>query len=92
MVSLAVAWCAWAVAAYLVVDLQRSAMPRPVTQQAMPHVVIDRTVSTVPLFTGAFADDLAGGGYGLLEQWVPRIGNYTSRRAARVRWRVTAWW
>ncbi len=43
--------------------------------------MIDRTVSTVPLFTGAFADDLAGGGYGLLEQWVPRIGNYTSRRA-----------
>ena len=80
MVLLAVAWSAWAVAAYLVVDLQRRAMPLPVKQQAMPHVVIDRTVSTVPLFTGAFADDLEGGGYGLLEQWVPRIGNYTSRR------------
>ncbi|MHB8971509.1 MAG: hypothetical protein ACYC3X_08375 [Pirellulaceae bacterium] len=80
MLLLAAAWAAWAVAAYLVVDLQRRAVPQPVKQQAMQHVVIDRTVSTVPLFTGAFADDSEGGGYGMLEQWVPRIGNYTSRR------------
>ena len=48
----------------------------------MQHVVIDRSLSTVPLFTGAFADDPEGGGYGLLEQWVPRVGNYTSRRGS----------
>ncbi|MHB0957036.1 MAG: hypothetical protein ACYC0X_13945 [Pirellulaceae bacterium] len=81
MVLLAATWGAWAVAAYLAGDLQRRAMPLPVKQHAMQQVVIDRTVSTVPLFSGAFAEDPEGGGYGLLEQWVPRIGNYTARRA-----------
>ena len=57
-------------------------MPLPVKKQSLQHVVIDRSLSTVPLFTGAFADDPEGGGYGLLEQWVPRVGNYTSRRGS----------
>ena len=49
-------------------------------------------LSTVPLFTGAFADDPEGGGYGLLEQWIPRVGNYTSRRGRAIRpLRVTPW-
>ena len=47
----------------------------------MTHVVIDRNLSEVPLFTGAFADDEDGAGYGMLEQWIPRIGNFISRGA-----------
>ncbi|MCU0983141.1 MAG: hypothetical protein MUF25_28610 [Pirellulaceae bacterium] len=57
----------------------RQSLPVPAMQRALPHVVLDRTVSEVPLFTGAFADDKEGLGYGLFEQWIPRIGNWTSR-------------
>ena len=45
----------------------------------MKHVVIDRSVSDVPLFTGAFEDNKEGQGYGMLEQWIPRVGNFISR-------------
>jgi hypothetical protein len=55
-------------------------MPVPTVQNPLTHVVIDRTLSDVPLFTGAFEDSQAGDGYGLLEQWIPRLGNYTSRQ------------
>jgi hypothetical protein len=82
MLLLAATWAAWAVAACLVVHMHQRAMPLPVKKQSMQHVVIDRSLSTVPLFTGAFPDDPDGGGYGLLEQWVPRVGNYTSRRGS----------
>ncbi len=71
---------AWTVGGWLVIQVQQQAMPLPPRHHTMKHVVIDRTLSTVPLFTGAFADDPDGGGYGLLEQWIPRIGNYISRR------------
>lgn len=53
----------------------------PVALRPMPHVVIDRTLSEVPLFNGAFAEDAEGNGYGMLEQWIPRVGNYISRRS-----------
>ena len=56
-------------------------MPLPPRHHVMSHVVIDRTLSSVPLFTGAFADDEEGGGYGMLEQWIPRIGNCISRES-----------
>ena len=49
----------------------------------MPHVVIDRTLSEVPLHTGAFSDAEEGVGYGMLEQWIPRIGNFTSRQTGK---------
>jgi hypothetical protein len=42
-------------------------------------VVIDRTVSDVPLSKGAFTQG-DGAGFGLLEQWIPRLGYFTSRR------------
>ncbi len=70
MLLLAATWAAWAVAACFVVHMHQRAMPLPVKKQSMQHVVIDRSLSTVPLFTGAFPDDSEGGGYGLLEQWV----------------------
>lgn len=72
----------WTVASGYVVQLHQTAMPLPPKHDPMPHVVIDRTISTVPLFTGAFPDAPEGNGYGMLEQWIPRIGNvYTSRRS-----------
>lgn len=77
---LSVTWCAWSVAVGGTLHLHGRALPLPAKKQSLQHVVIDRSLSTVPLFTGAFADDPEGGGYGLLEQWIPRVGNYTSRR------------
>jgi hypothetical protein len=76
----------WAVTAWAVAGLHRHALPVPPVQRPLPHVVIDRTVSEVPLHTGAFADDKEGLGYGLLEQWIPRIGNRISRAAGADVW------
>jgi len=73
-------YAGWTIAAAVVIADHRRTLPVPEVQRAEPHVVIDRSVSQVPLFTGAFADDKDGLGYGLFEQWIPRIGNWTSRR------------
>jgi hypothetical protein len=70
----------WSVAALASAVLHRGTMPVPQLERPRHHVVIDRTLSEVPLFTGAFADDREGRGYGMLEQWIPRVGNYISRR------------
>lgn len=72
---------AWALAAMFVDAWNRTAMPWPVAQRPIPHVVIDREISDVPLFTGAFADDREGLGYGMFEQWIPRLGHSLSRRS-----------
>jgi hypothetical protein len=45
----------------------------------MVSVVIDRTVSEVPLAQGGFTQR-DGLGYGLLEQWIPRLGYFPQRR------------
>jgi hypothetical protein len=71
---------AWALATMLVEAWNRTAMPWPIAERPIPHVVIDREISEVPLFTGAFADDREGLGYGMLEQWIPRLGHSLSRR------------
>ena len=42
-------------------------------------MVIDRTTSQVPLARGAYNEDEHG--FGLLEQWIPRLGYYTTRAA-----------
>ena len=76
---LASGYAGWTMASVAVIADHRQSLPVPAVQQALPHVVLDRTVSEVPLFTGAFADDKEGLGYGLFEQWIPRIGNWTSR-------------
>ena len=54
---------------------QRGALPE--CQRPLVRVVIDRTTSAVPLSEGGFTND--PGGYGLLEQWIPRLGHYTVR-------------
>jgi hypothetical protein len=75
----AAALAGWSLAAIVVIGYDRLAMPVPGVERPMRHVVIDREVSDVPLFTGAFEDDKEGLGYGMLEQWIPRVGNRISR-------------
>lgn len=69
----------WAVGAVTVIGVQRWALPVPPVHTALRHVVIDRTLSEVKLHTGAFSDGKEGEGYGLFEEWIPRVGNYLSR-------------
>ena len=79
ILCLASAYAGWAAASAGVSAGHRQTLPVPAVQRPLPHVVIERTVSEVPLFTGAFADGEEGLGYGLFEQWIPRIGNRISR-------------
>ncbi len=81
LLAVAAGAAGWSAAGWFITQMHYQAMPTPQLQRKMQHVVIDRTLSVVPLFTGAFADDAEGTGYGLLEQWIPRVGNYTSRRS-----------
>jgi hypothetical protein len=80
MVLAAAALAGWSAGALAVIESNRRAMPLVPVEQPMTHVAIDRTLSEVPLFTGAFPDSDKGEGYGLFEQWIPRVGNFTSRR------------
>ena len=77
----AASWFGWSISCAVVSLYSRAAMPDPPFQSHLPQVAIDRTLSEVPLFTGAFADDPEGLGYGMLEQWIPRIGNAIARRS-----------
>jgi len=70
----------WTAGSLAIIAVHQCSMPTPTIERPLTHVVIDRTVSEVPLHTGAFPDDKEGRGYGLLEQWIPRIGNYISRQ------------
>ena len=79
--AVASALAGWSVAALLMDLGNRAAMPWPDAMRPIPRVVIDREISEVPLFTGAFADDRDGAGYGMFEQWIPRLGHLLSRRS-----------
>lgn len=54
---------------------QRGGLPD--CQRPLVRVVLDRATSRVPLSEGGYADEPDG--YGLLEQWIPRLGHYTVR-------------
>jgi hypothetical protein len=71
--------CGWAAGSRAAVVLHRRDVPLPEALRPLPRVVIDRTTSQVPLATGAYNDDKQGQGYGLLEQWIPRLGYTTVR-------------
>jgi hypothetical protein len=64
--------------------VHRRGMPQPEQKAGRPmtRVVIDRTVTEVPLSLGAFTQG-DGDGYGLLEQWISRLGYFTMRRSGR---------
>jgi hypothetical protein len=81
LVLLAATACGWtlgttATAALLARELP---LPKPADDRRMPLVVIDRTTSRVPLSNSFTNDDPAGGGFALLEQWIPRLGYMTER-------------
>ena len=48
-------------------------------RRPLPRVVIDRTLSTVPLAKGLYTQG-NNEGYGMLEAWIPRLGCYTVRK------------
>lgn len=64
----------------VVAGLRQVSFPAPAPVRPMTRIVIDRTVSEVPLSRGGFTDE-SGRGYGLLEQWIPRLGYFTARRS-----------
>lgn len=82
LVLLAAAACGWTLGTTATAALMDHDMPMPksVPECRMPLVVIDRNTSHVPLSTGFENDDPAGRGFGILEQWIPRLG-YMSVRA-----------
>ncbi len=77
---LAAAVAGWVLAGHAVAATHRAAFPEPKALRPQTRVVIDRTTSDVPLCKGAFITG-DGDGYGLLEQWIPRLGYYTRRES-----------
>ena len=70
----------WFVAAVGVNANQEWGMPGLKNERPMVRVVLDRTVSDAPLSAGGFAPE-GGLGYALLEQWISRLGYYTTRQS-----------
>ena len=75
--------CGWAAGSALTEAVQRHALPLPQPERPLPRVAIDRTVSQAPLAKGAYNEDKQGQGFGLLEQWMPRLGYMTVRAAGQ---------
>lgn len=78
--TLAAGLCAAVLAGQAVAAVHRWALPPPAQKRPMVRVVIDRTLSEVPLAKGGFISG-GGEGFGLLEQWIPRLGYFTARRS-----------
>lgn len=77
-------WTLWMAAALLgnsmaAMVLAHPAMPAPQATSPLVEVVVDRTLSQVPLAQGGFTHR-EGRGYGLLEQSIPRLGYVPVRR------------
>ncbi len=79
LVLLAAGACGWVLASVAVGAAHRWTLPTPEAIRPQRRVVIDRTTSVVPLSKGAETQG-NGQGYGLLEQWIPRLGCYTVRK------------
>lgn len=80
LVLLGAAACAFTLSGQAIAALNRRARPIPQASNPLPRVVIDRTTSGVPLCRGPDIGDEEGGGYGLLEMYLPRLGCYTTRQ------------
>ena len=72
----------WTLASLAVLAIHRAAMPPPQTVRPLTRVVVDRTASEVPLCVNGFTHE-SDKGYGLLEQWIPRLGYFPARRSGR---------
>jgi hypothetical protein len=81
LVLLAATACGWTLgtAATAALLAREMPLPAPVPERTMPLVVIDRTTSRVPLSNSDTNDDPTGMGFGLFEQWIPRLGYRTAR-------------
>jgi hypothetical protein len=80
IVLLAAGTFGWTAAGWTLATVDRHAMPPPSPDKPMAKVVIDRTLSDVWLSKGAFIQS-DGEGFGLLEQWITRLGYFTARRS-----------
>jgi hypothetical protein len=79
LLLLAVGACGWMASAAIVAVANRWDMPLPEPQHPLTSVVIDRTLSTVPLAKGLYPQGNEQG-YGMLEAWIPRLGCFTTRK------------
>ncbi len=82
VVLAAAALLGWTCGSAATAAMVRWAMPPVMPFRPMVCVTIDRTVSEVPLSQGGFTAR-GGQGYGLLEQWIPRVGYFPERRSGR---------
>jgi hypothetical protein len=71
----------WTLASMLVGGLQQASFAAPKAVRPMVEIVFDRTVSDVALCRGGFTTEGKGEGYGLVEQWIPRLGYFPKRRS-----------
>lgn len=74
--------CAVVLTGQAVAAVHRWSLPAPPQVRPMTRVIVDRTLSRVPLAKGGFPD-LSGQGYGLAEQWIGRLGVFPSRAEGR---------
>jgi hypothetical protein len=79
LVLVAAGMCGWVLASLAVTGVHCWAMPTPERLRPERWVVIDRTVSKVPLAKGMFTRG-DGDGYGLFEPWLARLDCNTVRR------------
>ncbi len=79
LVLVAAGFVGWATGAVAVTIAARHAMPPLEPVRPLPRVVLDRTVSRVSLSHGGFTEK-GGRGYGLLEQWIGRLGYFAARQ------------
>jgi len=81
LLLLAAALLGWTTGSAAAVVAHRVCLPPPEPNSPRLRVVIDRTVSDVPLSRGAYIEREDGRGYGLFEQWIARLGYFTERRS-----------
>lgn len=79
---LAAGACGAVLSAQAVAAAHRWSVPRLQPQRPMTRVMIDRTVSDVPLTKSGFTHP-SGQGFGIVEQWTGRLGYFPSRASGR---------
>jgi hypothetical protein len=72
----------WAIACPVVRAAHRSAFSLPNAVRPLTRIVLDRTMSRAPLSKSGFIKASAQG-FGIFEQWILRLGYFTSRREGR---------
>ena len=74
----------WTLTSLAIAGYTHAAMPVPTPkpEAKLAHVVIDRELSDVPMTRTGFVQG-DGSGYGMIEQWIPRVGAHTRRETGR---------